>query len=251
MPGTLAHSSKFFRPNSSSTSHPARHFNGFGKSVVIGATAGVAGAGTLLAAGTHNIYCHLFYSPFPGGYALYHLSGMRQAVDTFRPAVDFLGQAKVQLDKHSAPSQVLGYLRQAAKNYVAFLPGTGWLVDKCFDTISQTVDTHAEEANAILNKAYMDILKVVMKGGNEHRVGSAIDILAIIRTLLKDMKGLGIKAGQPISQELEIEKHAATVSTAATSVLVAIKSRGPAVQKSLSDFSEKVVTVMKFIDVLS
>lgn len=235
MPGTLAHSLKFFRPNSSSTSHPARHFNGFGKSVVIGATAGVAGAGTLLAA----------------GYALYHLSGMKRAVDTFRPAIDFLGQAKVQLDKHSAPSQVLGYLRQAAKNYVAFLPGAGWLVDKCFDTINQTVDTHAEEANAILNMAYMDIFKVVMKGGNEHRVGSAIDILAITRTLLKDMKGLGIKAGQPISQNLEIEKHAATFSTAATSVLVAIESRRPAIQKSLSDLSEKVVTVMKFITSLT
>ena len=173
---------------------------------------------------------------------MYHLSGVKQAVDTFRPAMSFLGQAKVQLDKHSAPSQVLGYLRQAAKEYVAFLPGAGFVVGRFFDAISQTVDTHAEEANAILNKAYMDIFKVVMKGGNEHRVGSAIDILAITRTLLKDMKGLGIKAGQPMLQQLGT--YAATISAAATS---AIKSRGPAIQRSLTDLSEKVATVMKFI----
>jgi hypothetical protein len=127
---------------------------------------------------------------------------MKRAVDTFKPAISFLGQAKVELNNNTAPSQVLGYLRQAAKAYVAFLPGAGFIVDRCFDTISQTVDTHAEEANAILNKAYIDIFKVVMKGGNENRMGSAIDILAITGTLLQDMKGLGIKAGQPISHTL-------------------------------------------------
>jgi hypothetical protein len=54
------------------------------------------------------------------------------------------------------------------------------------------MDTHAE-ANAILNKAYIDIFGVVMKGSDEHWIGSAVDIVAITRNLLDDMKDLGIK----------------------------------------------------------
>lgn len=211
-------SRSFFRLSSTS-SHPPRRF-GFGRSFLI---AGVAGGGTLLVA----------------GYALYHYSGMKRVVNTFNPAIKFLGQARDQLNKDTAPSQVLGYLRQAAKAYVAFLPGAGFLVDRSFDAISQTVDDHAEEANTILNKAYVDILKVVVKGGDENRMGSVVDILAITRNLLKDMKDLGIKAGQPISQKLEMEKHAATISTAAISALDEIKSRSPGVQESLSKISKQ------------
>ncbi|KIM45125.1 hypothetical protein M413DRAFT_24379 [Hebeloma cylindrosporum] len=182
--------SRSFSRLSSTSSHPPRRF-GFGRSFLIGATAGVAGGGTLLVAGTHDIFI------------------------------------------------VLGDLRQAAKAYVAFLPGAGFLVDRSFDAISQTVDDHAEEANTILNKAYVDILKVVVKGGDENRMGSVVDILAITRNLLKDMKDLGIKAGQPISQKLEMEKHAATISTAAISALDEIKSRRPGVQESLSKISKQ------------
>jgi len=170
---------------------------------------------------------------------------MKQTVDTFRPAMRFLGQVGDLLGKNSAPSQVLEYLRQAAKAYVAFLPGAGFLVDIGFDSISETVDTHAEEANAILYQAYIDILNVVMKGGDEHRLGSAVDIATITQNLVKDMKGLGIKVAQPISQIIEIEKHAAAVSSAAASALEEIKSRGPAVQDSLSKISQTVATIIK------
>jgi len=193
---------------------------------------------------------------------------MKQAVDTFRPAMGFLGQAADQLGNNSAPSQVLEYLRQAAKAYVAFLPGAGFLIDIGFNAISQTVDTHAEAANAILDKAYTDILNVVMKGGDEHQIGSAVDIATITRNLVKDMKDLGIKVAQPISQSLEIEKHTVAVgtaaasaldeikkleiekrvSTAATSALDEIKSWSPgrpAVQESLNKISQTVPTIIK------
>jgi len=142
---------------------------------------------------------------------------MKRAIHTFKPAMRSLGQAGDQLNKNGAPSLILRYLRQAAKAYVVlnFHPGAGPLVDITFDAIDQAVDTHAEEANAILNKAlnkaYVDILRVVKEGGYEHRMGSAFDILAITRNLLKDMKELGI--------EVEIKKHASTISTAATSAL--------------------------------
>lgn len=238
IPRTVARS--FFRFNSAS-SHSARGFV-IGKYLVTGVAGGVAGGGTVLVA----------------GYAWYHYSGTKQAVDTFRPAMKFLGQVGDLLDKHSAPSLVLEYLQKAAKAYVAFIPGAGFLVDIGFNAISETVDTHAEAANAILYKTYIDILNVVMKGGNEHRIGSVFDIATITQNLVKDMKGLGIKVAQPISQSLEIEKHAAAVRTAAASVLEEInkleiekrvstvatsardeiKSRGPAVQESLSKISQ-------------
>lgn len=215
---------------------------------------------------------------------MYHYSGMKRAVDTFNPAIQILARAGDQLSKKGPPSQVLEYLRQAAKAYVAFFPGAGILVDIGFNAISETVDTHAEETNAILKKAYVDIYNVVMEGGNEHRMGSALEILAVTKNLVKDMKDLGIKVGQPILQKLEIEKHAATIGTAATSALDdikkleiekraatigtavtslaldeikkleehpvvtsaldEIKSRSPAAQESLSKISKKVATII-------
>jgi hypothetical protein len=205
---------------------------------------------------------------------------MKRTVDTFNPAMRSLGQAGDQLNKNGDPSLILVFLRQAAKAYVAFLPGVGILVDITFDAIDRAADTHAKEANAIfnkaLNKAYMDILSVVKKAGDEHRMGSAVDILAIARNLLKDMKALGIeveieKHAKTIStaatsaldeiKKLEIEKHAATIGTAVTSALDEVKKlekhpavasardeiqrRSPAAQESLSKISKKVATIVK------
>jgi len=281
IPSTLTRS--FFRLNS--TSHSTGRV-GIGKSIVFGVAAGVAGGGTLLVGGTHNI-CIVIYSdihPLLGGYALYHYSGMKRTVDTFNPAMRSLGQARDQLNKNGDPSLILAFLRQAAKAYVAFLPGTGFLVDIIFNAIDQAVDTHAKEANSILNealnKAYIDFLRVVKKAGDEHRMGSAVDILAIARNLLKDMKALGIEveikkhastirtaATSALGEikKLEIEKHAATIGTAATSAVTSaldevkklekhpaitpavdeIKSRSPAAQESLSKISKKVATIIK------
>ena len=144
-----------------------------------------------------------------------------------------LGQARDQLNKNAPPSLVLGYLRQAAKTYVAIYPGAGFLVDIAFNVIDQTVDTHAEEANAILNKVYTDILRIVKKGGNEHRMGSFFDILAIARNPLKDIEiekhaaSISTAATSALDEikKLEIKKHAATIATAATSALDEIKNR--------------------------
>ena len=227
------------------------------------------------------MYCHLFgHSPLLEGYAFYHYSGMKQTVDTFNPAMRSLGQAGDQLNKNGDPSLILALLRQAAKANVAFFPGAGILVDIIFDAIDQAVDTHATEANVILNKAlnkaYVDILRVIKKAGDEHRMGSAVDILVIARNLLKDMKALGIEveiekhastirtaATSALDEikKLDVEKHAATIGTAVTSALdevkkleehpaVAsardeIKRRSPVAQESLSKISKKVATTIK------
>ncbi|KAF8971052.1 hypothetical protein BDZ97DRAFT_1334661 [Flammula alnicola] len=102
-----------------------------------------------------------------------------------------------------APSQVLGYLRQAAKAYVSYVPGAGFLVDRTFDAIDDAVDAHTDEANTIIRKAYDDILNVVQRDGNNHKTSSAVEILSITRRLLKELKELGVKSKSPgVSQAL-------------------------------------------------
>jgi hypothetical protein len=159
----------------------------------------------------------------------------------FKLVVSLLGQAREHLNKHSAPTQVLWFLRQVAKAYVAFLPGAGFLVDKVFDAINQSADTYAEEANVILNKVYHDFFAVIVKGGNENLIENTRAILAITQRLREEMKDLGIKSRQPapsVPQQPKTEKYAATTSTAATDE---IKGQSSAPLSNLYDEVENII----------
>ncbi|KAF8971053.1 hypothetical protein BDZ97DRAFT_1787451 [Flammula alnicola] len=213
----------FLRRNSSfpSTPGPARRFH-LGNSLMSGVVSGVVCGGILVGA----------------GYAWYHYSGVKHAIDTVKPALFFLKETQEELGKE-APSQVLGYLREAAKAYVSYFPGAGFLVDRIFDAIDDAVDTHAPEANTVIKKAYDDILEVVQRDGNMHKAASASDILSIAQNLLNDLTALGVKVGQPISKQLELERRIAELGATTASFSNAVKSQ------SLEGIAEKVKNIVE------
>lgn len=144
-------------------------------------------------------------------------------VDSVKPATALLGQSRENLTKE-AQGHALQYLREAAKVYVATIPFAGLLVDKAFDAMGDLVLPHSEEATAIIWRAYDDISAIIQEKGNEHRTDGAWRIISVTRRLLKELTALGFKAGQPISDKLELERRAADARVRASTTYDAMKS---------------------------
>jgi len=146
----------------------------------------------------------------------------------------FMSTSREQLAK-TAPRQALESLRHAAKAYVAYFPGAGYLVDKSFDAIDNVVEEHGSEATAIIMKAYDDMLDVIQKGGNEHKASSAWELVSVTRRLTEELSALGAKAGQHYVVKYDLEQRVDTVKAGVGSVAEKIKSKTPIVIESLKD----------------
>ncbi|KAF9559872.1 hypothetical protein CPC08DRAFT_723654 [Agrocybe pediades] len=166
----------------------ARYASGgayFRNALIGGAVGGVAVCGVII--GT--------------GYSVYHFSGAKVVVDTVKPAMALMSVSKERLAER-APKQALDSLRQAAKAYVAFFPGAGFLVDRSFDAVDGVVEEHGQEATSIIMKAYDDMLEIMQKGGNDHKASSAMEVISVARRLVQELSALGLKAGQPYAERL-------------------------------------------------
>jgi len=125
------------------------------------------------------------------GYTWYHFSGLRKTVDRIQEAILFLDQARDNLSKRKQPSQVLWFLRRAVKSYLAF-PGSNFVVDQIFDAVDSKVDTHADEANALIATAYTQIRDLIQQDGKIHTV----QILGVLRNLTKELQPKGLELKQ-------------------------------------------------------
>ncbi|KAF9474583.1 hypothetical protein BDN70DRAFT_884675 [Pholiota conissans] len=200
---------------------PARRFS-IGRYLVIGAAAGTVGGGLIIGA----------------GYAWYRYSGLHHLVERFRPAMALLNQTGSELGKE-APSHVLRHLRGGCKAYVAHLPGAGFLVDKAFDGIDDAVDAHVQEANTLIRDALVKISLIVVKNRNEPTASNAVEIMSIARQLAKDLRELGIKAGQPLTQNLDLENKSAQLKEATAAAYDVAKTKSAELTQTLADAAEK------------
>jgi hypothetical protein len=118
-------------------------------------------------------------------------------VATAKEAQVFLEQTKINLGKHSRKStmKALETLRTATKGYVAFIPGAGLFVDHAFDSVDSIVDKHAEEANDIIYKAYLELMDVLKEQNFAVNMGTSLEVLGVLRRLLRRLQMLGVKAG--------------------------------------------------------
>jgi hypothetical protein len=139
------------------------------------------------------------------GYAFYHWSGLKNAVDAIKHPVQFLRQYKslpqsVEVDQDvkgqpNTTTQILTALRFLAKAYVAPIPGSGVLVDLAFDGVEKIIDTHKEEARAILKSALQEVQEAAKTRG-EGSKAVAWDVLAILRNRLGQIQALASAVGQ-------------------------------------------------------
>lgn len=158
------------------------------------------------------------------GYTIYHVSGAKNFVDTVRPASALLGKTQEKLAQ-GAFDQALEYLREAAKAYVAAVPFAAFFVDKAFDAAEDVAAAHSAEAKAIITKAYNDISHIIREQGNEHVIKGAFQVVATARRFLENIQALGSKAGQPISERLNLERLASETVARTSATLESVKSR--------------------------
>jgi HPt (histidine-containing phosphotransfer) domain-containing protein len=173
------------------------------------------------------------------GYAWYRYSGLHHLVERFKPAALFLAKTRSELGAE-APTHVLRHFRAACKAYLAHLPGAGFLVDRAFDSIDDAVDAHAQEANAIIATACHKVSMIVARKRDAPDGNSAVEIMSIARQLAKDLGALGVKAGQPLAQNLDLENRSAQLKAASTAAFDMAKSKSAEVSQKLAGATEKV-----------
>lgn len=163
-------------------------------------------------------YIYLFIcslSEVVQGYTWYHFSGARKIVNRVQDAIVYLDQVRDNLAKRKSPSEVLWFLRQAVKSYVAF-PGSNFVVDQVFDAVDDKVDAHTDEANALIATAYTQIRDVIQQDGKQH----AVLILGILRNLMGQLQPQSLELKEQMTVRYEVEKKRATDGFA-TAVAVA------------------------------
>jgi len=196
----------------------------------VGGFASVAGAGILFYSS-----CDLASSLLCIGYGIYHFSGMKNKVDTIPLAISWLNQAGIVLSAdRPAPNQALNYLRQGVKTYVAYIPGSGFVVDKLFDHVDQVVDEHAEEANEIVGRAIWEITQIVSQGH------SALEILAVCKRLGQDLGSLGGKASKPLIDSLDLDKKTQVIVKNIKSHVETIQTKAPQWKADLNKAAEPI-----------
>ncbi|KAJ3749200.1 hypothetical protein DFH05DRAFT_1520817 [Lentinula detonsa] len=133
------------------------------------------------------------------GYTYYHFSGLKRVVDASKQLRVYLEQTKQSVaNKH--PNEALNYLRQLAKSYVAVVPGSGFAVDKLFDSVGEIVEEHQKEASEILANAQAEVEGILKQKDQLTNTELAARIMAVVGKHLNEIGKLGAKAGGPLLQ---------------------------------------------------
>lgn len=139
------------------------------------------------------------------GYTWYYFSSVKKVVDRIQETLAYLEQARDNLSKGNLPSQALWFLLQATKSYVAF-PGSDYVLDKVFDALRDSVDAHADEANARIAKAYTQIRDIIQQDGEKHVAQHTAQIMGIMRDLKKELQPSAL-ALREVAEKHEVKKR--------------------------------------------
>ncbi|KAI0655905.1 hypothetical protein C8Q70DRAFT_1016263 [Cubamyces menziesii] len=133
-----------------------------------------------------------------GGYAWYHFSGVKGAVDASKTVSDYYQQTKATIVEKApkSPNEALDYLRDVSRSYLVVIPGARPHVDAVFDTIDQLRDTHGEEVNRIVSDGYEEVRVVVKDSESALDVATAMKVFDVLRKRSAQLQELGEKAGK-------------------------------------------------------
>lgn len=99
------------------------------------------------------------------GYTWYHFSGVKSAVQTSNKVRDYANSGVQKLKESTPePNEALGYLRDTASSYAAFVPGAKQYVDGAFDQLDTIRQKHGDEVDKIVREACRE-LQDVANGG--------------------------------------------------------------------------------------
>lgn len=146
------------------------------------------------------------------------------------------------------PNQLLQYLRNIARSYIAVVPGMNSYVDTTFDALEKIAQEHYDEASKITQGAYDDIQKIVQESNNKNGdlkdVGpaAAFKVLEVLRRRTEELYALGKKAGgSALNEVMESNPQLREVIGSGYEQLrELVESKGPEAKKALDEVTDKV-----------
>lgn len=124
------------------------------------------------------------------GYTWYHFSGVKSAVQTSNKVRDYANSGVQKLKESTPePNEALGYLRDTASSYAAFVPGAKQYVDGAFDQLDTIRQKHGDEVDKIVREAYRELQDVANGGLSLDNAQKAWNVLQ------KHLKRIGQLAG--------------------------------------------------------
>ncbi|KAL1618573.1 hypothetical protein SLS56_010501 [Neofusicoccum ribis] len=128
------------------------------------------------------------------GYAWYHFSGVKSAVQTSNQVRGYASSGIQKLKESSPePNEALKYLRSTASSYAAFIPGAKQYVDGAFEQLDTIREKHGDEVDKIVRDAYTELQDVAKGDLSLDNAQNAWNILQ------KHLKRIGRLAGDAAS----------------------------------------------------
>ncbi|KAI0633350.1 hypothetical protein C8Q77DRAFT_1217776 [Trametes polyzona] len=179
-----------------------------------------------------------------GGYAWYHFSGVKKAVDASQTAANYYQQTKAAIAEKAPknPNEALDYLRDVARSYLVVIPGARPHVDAAFDTIDELRESHGEEVNRIVSDGYEEVRVIVQDQSSGLDVATAMKIFDVLRKRSSQLQDLGQKAGKDAFGSLS-EKYpqlSEKLGGGYDELRRLAESKGPEAKKLYDDTSKQI-----------
>lgn len=172
--------------------------------------AGVAGGAVVLLGGTQRQFSTRIYPDLihaNKGYAWYHISGAKKAVDASRTAAAYYQQTKDAIASKAPknPNEALDQLRHFAHSYLVIIPGARPHVDAAFDTIDELRDSHGDDVNRIVSDGYEEI-RTIIRDSSSLDATAALKVFDVFRRRTAELEELGEGIGKDVFGSLS-EKY--------------------------------------------
>lgn len=145
------------------------------------------------------------------GYAWYHFSGAKTAVNTAHQAKSYVDYGSDQLKKSfqqatpDSADDVIAKLKEISQQYAGWIPGGRQYVDSAFKDLEEVQKKHGDEVNKIVKQTYEEIKTVSQKKGTS--LETANDVWNILTKQFQELASLaGDSAQQILANHPEVEK---------------------------------------------
>lgn len=171
-----------------------------------GVAGGVAGSATVVLVGKieHSSSRNVTHRISLAGYAYYHTSGLKAAVQTSNEVKQYLQDTKDSVvtkakEASKDSSELLKYLRSVAKSYVIFIPGASGYVDKTFDELDELHKEHGEDMDKVLTEMKDELVKAAKEGQADTK--TAAKVYGILSDGITKLQKLGKEAGKTVLEK--------------------------------------------------
>jgi hypothetical protein len=92
------------------------------------------------------------------------------------------------------PNEAIEYLRKAAKAQAALIPGSGYILDRAFDSINDIVHEHQAEASAVIMDSY-NAIQAIQHDSTMENLDKSARVMEILGHCASELLRIGGKAG--------------------------------------------------------